>query len=241
MQTVLITGATSGIGEALALLYARQNWNVIACGRNEQKLSALTQKHSKITPLRFDVTNVEEVAQASSHVQGELDMLILNAGDCEYIDNPLEFDSGLFERIIKVNLISIGYCLEHFMKKVMKGGRLVLMSSSATYLPLPRASAYGASKCAINYLANTLRIELCKFDIGVSLICPGFVKTPLTDKNTFAMPLRVEPDHAARIIYFDLENGEDEIHFPQAFTSIMKVLALLPVRVWRKIASSINR
>ncbi|MCY7295720.1 SDR family NAD(P)-dependent oxidoreductase [Alteromonas sp. a30] len=241
MQTVLITGATSGIGEALALLYARQDWNVIACGRNQQKLTALTQMDSKISPLSFDVTQQGEVAGAAQQLTRDIDLLILNAGDCEYIDNPLEFDSSLFERIIKVNLISIGYCLEYFLKRIKKGGRLVLMSSSATYLPLPRAGAYGASKCAINYLANTLRIELCKFDIGVSLICPGFVKTPLTDKNEFAMPLRVEPDHAARIIYFDLESGEDEIHFPQAFTSIMKFLSLLPVRVWRKIASLMNR
>ncbi len=240
MSKVLITGATSGIGESLALLYAQQHWDVVACGRNQQKLDQLSQQYSKLKALRFDVTQCAEVKQAAMQIEPDLDLLILNAGDCEYIDNPMEFDSALFERIMKVNLLSVGYCLEHFLKRVKKGGRIALMSSSATYLPLPRASAYGASKSAINYLASTLRIELCKFDIGVSLICPGFVKTPLTDKNTFAMPMCVEAEHAARVIYFDLESGENEIHFPQMFTLFMKLLSFLPMGVWRKIASSLK-
>ena len=239
MTNVLITGATSGIGEELTKLYAQQDWQVFACGRNLQKLHAMQSNLPNIKPISFDVTESKQVADAANSVSSPLDIVILNAGECEYIEDPMHFDSAVFERVMRVNLLSVGYCLEYFLPKIRKGGRLAIMSSSASYLPLPRASAYGASKAAVNYLANTLRLELHKFGVGVTLICPGFVKTPLTDKNTFAMPLRVSASFAAKAIYFDLEAGKDEIHFPQAFTQILKFLSVLPYSLWRRIASSL--
>lgn len=239
MPKVLITGATSGIGEELTKLYAQQDWQVIACGRNLQKLHELQKYLPNIEQLSFDITESAQIAEAADSLVSSLDVVILNAGECEYIEDPMHFDSALFERIMRVNLLSVGYCLEYFLPKIRRGGRLAIVSSSASYLPLPKASAYGASKSAVNYLANTLRLELKKFEVGVSLICPGFVKTPLTDKNNFAMPMRVSADFAAKSIYFDIEAGKDEIHFPHAFTQILKLLSILPYSWWRRIASTL--
>lgn len=241
MPKVLITGATSGIGEQLAILYANQQWDVVACGRNQQKLTQLCKFSPHITSLPFDVTDPEQVKTAAEKLPSDLDLVILNAGNCEYIDDPMAFDSQLFRRVIDVNLVSIAYCLEQFLPKMSKGSKLALMSSSAAYLPLPRATAYGASKAALNYLTKTLAIELHKFGIHVSLICPGFVKTPLTDKNDFAMPLRVSAELAAKIIYFDLQLGRREIHFPYAFTFIMKCFAALPDSWWRRLLTGFSK
>lgn len=236
MKTLLITGTTSGIGEALAHFYANQGWQVCACGRNQEKLNSLASEFNNITPLSFDVTNKQEVEKAASQLSEKLDLVILNAGTCEYINNPMKFDSDLFERVINTNLISIGYCLEFLLPQIKPGGRIAFMSSSASYLPLPRAAAYGASKAALNYVADTLRIELQKFDISVSLICPGFVETPLTDKNQFSMPMRITSKEAAEIIASGIANRKDHIDFPRLFMLILRFLSFLPKGLWRRLA-----
>jgi len=237
MKQVLITGASSGIGEQLALDYAQQGWKVFACGRNLDKLQSLETQNSHIRALAFDVTDKDKISQAMQKVTGELDLLILNAGNCEYIDNPMEFDAALFERVIKVNLISLGYCLEQCLPKLRQGGQLAIVSSSAAFLPFPRATAYGTAKAGASYLAKTLAIELKPHNIDVSLVSPGFVKTPLTDKNDFDMPMRVSVAYASNAIIKGLAKRKKEIHFPSRFTLILKLLAALPAPIWRAIAS----
>lgn len=238
MSKVLITGATSGIGEHLGKHFAGQDWSVIACGRNQSKLNELTQEDDNIKGIAFDVTVPEQVKAAATQIKEPLDVLVLNAGNCEYIDDPMNFDSELFERVVKVNLLSLGYCVEHLLPKIKKGGQLVIVSSSASYLPFPRATAYGTTKAAANYFAKTLRIELKRYNIGVSLVCPGFVKTPLTDKNDFAMPMQVSANYAANAIFKGIIAKKQEIHFPTKFTLILKLLAALPERIWQRIAVS---
>ena len=236
-QALLITGATSGIGLACANYYTSQGFHVIACGRNESILNGLNTKHF----LTFDITSPEQVTAASialkqhlSQHDLQLTQVILNAGTCEYIENVFEFDAALFSRVITTNLIAIGYCIEAFLPLMAKGGQLGLMSSSATYLPFPRAEAYGASKAAISYLGRSLRMDLAAKPnqaIGVSVICPGFVKTPLTDKNDFAMPMRVSSEQAAKRIFSGMEKRHFEIHFPKRFTFILKCLSWLPEKL----------
>ncbi|BDX08516.1 SDR family NAD(P)-dependent oxidoreductase [Planctobacterium marinum] len=236
MKQILITGASSGIGEQLAKDYANQGWRVYACGRNSEKLQALQNKTSNLQALAFDVTEPEQIVQAASQIEGQLDLLLLNAGNCEYIDDPLHFDGALFERVIKVNLVAIGYCLETLLPKVRSGGQLAIVSSSAAYLPFPRASAYGTSKAGASYLAKTLAIELKPHNIDVSLISPGFVKTPLTDKNDFEMPMQVSVDFASNAIIKGLAKRKSEVHFPSRFTFFLKLLAALPAPIWKSIA-----
>lgn len=241
MKQVLITGATSGIGEQLTIDYAKSGWQVFACGRNQAKLNELASQHQGISTFRFDVTDADAVKDAARLLSGQIDLLILNAGNCEYIDDPMRFDGALFERIMKVNLISLGYCLEHYLPKIRKGGQLAIVSSSAAFLPFPRATAYGTTKAGASYLAKTLSIELARYNIDVSLVNPGFVKTPLTDKNGFEMPMRVSVDYASNAIIKGLEKRKREIHFPTKFTYILKLLAALPDPIWRYIANKMVR
>lgn len=230
---VLITGCTSGIGEKLAIAYDNQGHDVIACGRNEAKLSALVEKGKNIKPLCFDLTDVDNYPS----IEQEIDLLILNAGDCEYIESPLAFDAKLFERVININLISIGYCLQEWLNNLKAGGRLVLISSSAAIVPLPKAEAYGASKAALSYLANTLSITLKPHNIGVTLVQPGFVDTPLTERNTFAMPMLIDSTEAANKIITGINKGKAEINFPLVFVLIMKLFRFLPAKVWQHVAT----
>ncbi|MBQ4835101.1 SDR family NAD(P)-dependent oxidoreductase [Pseudoalteromonas luteoviolacea] len=232
---VVITGATSGIGEALVKRYSLSH-NVIACGRNESKLASFATQG--IETLKFDITSKQQVFDAANSIDN-VDIVILNAGVCEYIDDANQFDSALFERVIHANLISTGYCLEAFIPMIKKGGQLVIVSSSASFLPLPRAQAYGASKAALSYLTRVMQVELQ--DIHVTLVHPGFVETPLTDKNDFPMPCLVSCEQASERIYNGVLNRCDEIHFPKRFTLFLKLFSLLPFKLWSPIAKRIKR
>ncbi|MEH6452012.1 MAG: SDR family NAD(P)-dependent oxidoreductase [Psychromonas sp.] len=234
MKTVLITGATSGIGKALCSLYQQLGWQVFACGRNQDSLNEL-QQLSGVTGLNFDICDKQKIQESTADLS-ELDLVILNAGSCEYIDDPMKFDSALFERVVRTNLIAVGYCLEVLIPKIKVGGQLALMSSSASYLPFPRAEAYGASKAAVSYLAKSLSVDLAPHNISVSLINPGFVKTPLTDKNNFAMAMLISAEQAATYIEKGLSRRKHEIHFPPLFTYLLKFFAWLPDTIWRYFA-----
>ncbi|WP_404343929.1 SDR family NAD(P)-dependent oxidoreductase [Pseudoalteromonas mariniglutinosa] len=236
-MSTLITGATSGIGEQLARQYAQAGETVIACGRNQEKLNELAQTDN-IESCQFDTTDLEAIRSSTADYE-QFDRVILNAGNCEYIDDARHFDSALFARVITTNLLSIGYCLEILLPKIKAGGQLVLVSSSVTYLPLPRSEAYGASKAGVSYLAKSLAIDLQ--DVDVTLVHPGFVKTPLTDKNDFPMPMAVSAEKAANYIIKGVAKRRKEVHFPYRFTFILKCLRMLPLPLWLKLAKGLTR
>lgn len=231
-KNILITGATSGIGLSLVEQYNAKGDNVIACGRNKEKLSSFN-KQSNQTCL-FDITDEISVEGAAKEI-GELDVLILNAGDCQYIDNVVNFDAKRFSSVIATNLTAMGSLLAHFLPKVKAGGQVVFVSSSATLLPFPRSEAYGASKAGIDYLANSLRLDLIQHNIDVTLVHPGFVSTPLTDKNTFAMPFIISSEEAAKRMVTGIENRKKYLHFPKRLTLTLKFFSLLPASIWQKI------
>jgi len=233
----LITGATSGIGEQLAKQYAAMGDTVIACGRNQDKLYELSQIDN-IETCQFDASDLQAIRSATL-AYSQFDRVILNAGNCEYIDDARNFDSGLFSRVVTTNLLTMGYCLEAFLPKINSGGQLVLVSSSVTYLPLPRSEAYGASKAGVSYLAKSLAIDLN--DVDVSLVHPGFVKTPLTDKNDFPMPMAVSAQKAADYIIKGVGKRRKEVHFPYRFTLILKCLRVLPLPLWLNLAKGLSR
>lgn len=229
---IMITGATSGIGKALAIRYAKQGHDVIACGRNTDKLQALVDEYPQLETLCFDLTDYHHYPI----LEQQIDLLILNAGDCLYINDPLNFDAQAFEQTINLNVISIGYCLQAWLKNINKGGRLVLVSSSAGLLPLPRAEGYGASKAALTYLAKTLSLTLKPHEIFVSVVQPGFIDTPLTERNNFAMPMMLTSQSAAQQIIQGIHKGKAEINVPFAFVLMMKVFRFLPDFIWRYLA-----
>jgi short-subunit dehydrogenase len=231
-KTILITGATSGIGSALFSQYVANGDKVIACGRNKAKLSAISSL-AHLT-CAFDVNNTEQVKQEAEHV-GDIDVLILNAGDCRYINNVKQFDGELFSDVISTNLSSLGTLLSCFLPKMKRGGQVVFISSSATILPFPRSEAYGASKAGMDYLANSLRLDLVGEGIDVILVHPGFVKTALTDKNNFDMPFIITSDDAAHRIMKGVTQRKKYLHFPKRLTYLLKAFSFLPSSVWQKI------
>lgn len=227
MKTVLITGATSGIGERLALDYAQIGWSVIACGRNAGKLAQLSE-HENITSLAFDMSDFSEVQAASDKILESLDLVILNAGTCEYMDDIKKFDAELFRRVINSNVLGTADCIAAFLPKIPRGGHLALMGSSANFFPFSRAQAYGSSKAAVAYLAQTLAVDLAEYDIAVSLISPGFVETPLTNKNDFVMPMKITVEQASSEIINGLLKRKHHVTTPKLFTFILGLLGKLP-------------
>ncbi|WP_375057771.1 SDR family NAD(P)-dependent oxidoreductase [Zobellella sp. DQSA1] len=230
MRSVLITGAGSGIGLQLARDYAADGWRVVACGRDRSRLEqALEGVEAELC--LFDMENREQTVRVLG-AQAELDLVILNAGSCEYIDDALHFDAALFERVIRTNLIGTANCMAPLLARIKRGGRLALVGSSVTWLPLPRAEAYGASKAGLDYLARSLALDLSHRRIGVSLVRPGFVDTPLTRKNDFPMPGRISVQQASHAIRRGLSRGRAEIGFPFGFVLALRLLSWLPRGLW---------
>lgn len=225
MKTMLVTGATSGIGEATAKAAASQGYRVIACGRNSAKLKQLSDYSSAITTLEFDVTDLEACKEALGGLSP--DVTVLNAGVCEYVDID-SWDSQMFRRVFDANFFGVVHCLEALLPNLKSGQQLLIVDSLARLLPFTRSQAYGASKAALFYLSKTLDVDLRDRGIHVQTVSPGFVKTPLTDKNDFDMPFRISPDEAAAAIVHAAESGTRTGYFPAVFASIIRTLAALP-------------
>ncbi len=235
MKRALITGASSGIGRQLALDYSHAGWQVFALGRDAGRLEALQAEATGIEPCQCDQSDRPALARLAERVP-PLDLLILNAGTCEYMDSVIPFDDERFARVIDTNLIGTGNVLAAMLPKLQRGGRLALVGSAVTRLPLTRSEAYGASKAGIDYLAACLRLDLYRHGIGVSLIQPGFVRTPLTDKNDFPMPTLMTTQAAARRIRQGLDKGKSRIAFPRRLHWSMALLAWLPTGWWVRLA-----
>lgn len=239
MNTVIITGASSGIGLQLAKDYADQGWDVIACGRDADKLATELQDFP-VTFAVFDMLDRDEIQRTLAYIKAP-GLVILNAGNCEYVDDPRQFDAELFERVMRTNVQGTVNCLSILLPVMQRGSRIAMMSSSVTYLPLTRAESYGASKAALDYLARSLAIDLQPYGIDVSLIRPGFVDTPLTRLNDFPMPGLISSTEASKRIRQGLKRGHTEITFPPLFIMSLRMFSWLPSWLWRRIAVSMNR
>ncbi|MDN3525123.1 SDR family NAD(P)-dependent oxidoreductase [Halomonas sabkhae] len=235
-QRIWLTGATSGIGLALAERLLDQGHRVALSARRHAELSELADGHPNALVLPVDMTDRGAVLGVAEDIEaafGGLDMAIFNAGTCEYLD-ARRFDTVLVERVFTTNFTGTLYGIEAALPLLRRsgagGGRplLAATSSAAAYLPLPRAEAYGASKAALSHFLESLRLDLDQEGIDVSIIHPGFVKTPLTDRNDFAMPMRVDTETAAAAILRGLDARRLDIHFPRRFTWLLKLLGSLP-------------
>lgn len=222
----------------LAKDYIADGYEVTVCGRNKAVLDHLYEDNAEI--LTFDTTNTEQTRTALNSAETP-DIVILNAGTCEYIDDIRALDEKLFHKVIDINLNGTVNCLAALLPKLKSGAIIAIMSSSVTYLPFSRAQAYGASKAALDYLAKSLAIDLQSSNISVSLIRPGFVETPLTDKNDFAMPGKITTADASRYIRNGIAKRKKEINFPPLFISIMKLFAALPSAIWFRMATAMSR
>ena len=246
-RRVWITGASSGIGRAMALELAARGATVIASARSHNGLTLLAADSGtdRIHPLPLDVTDRAATLAAARTIHerfGGMDIAVFNAGTCEYVD-VRAFDSAPFERVLRTNFLSMVYGIEAALPLLRQSPHphLVGMSSTVAYGGLPRAEAYGASKAAIKHMLESLRIDLRREDIPVSIICPGFVKTPLTNRNDFPMPFAISAERAARCIADGIAAQKHEIHFPKRFSLPFKLLAMLPSRLYTVLAARMVR
>ena len=236
VRRIWLTGASSGIGSALAECLLQSGHRVAVSARTIEPLQALAKRYPhQVLVVAGDLSDVAQVRSIGEHIAqvwGVLDAAILNAGTCEYLE-ARAFEAAMIERVMRANLFSASYCIEAALPLLRLGERphLIGIGSSVTYLPLPRAEAYGASKAALRYLLESLRIDLASEGIDVTLVSPGFVDTPLTAKNDFPMPMRWPVEKAARHIADRLDKRPFEIAFPGPFIGLLSVLAHLPKRL----------
>lgn len=240
-KSIWITGASQGLGAALAFEYSRQGYQVYASARNEAALIELQHKTinhvGSLIPIPLDITDKAQVAQAIEVItqQGSqpLTSVILNAGT--HVSQPVEnFSSDDVRSLFELNLMGTVYCIEALLPIMLssQSGMIAIVASLAGYRGLPQASGYGASKAALINLAESMKLDLAHRGVDIRLINPGFIKTPLTDKNTFPMPAIVSAAEAATTIYKGLNSKAFEIRFPTRFSSIMALLRHLPYALY---------
>lgn len=234
-KIVWVTGASSGIGFTVAKELHKQGAILVVTARNQCKLQQLFKHYKNVTIMSGDLTSDKknkEIVENINSMLGGLDCAVLIAGDAEYIDIN-NFSYRPFERMMNVNYLSMVKSISAALPQLRLSSApyLVGMSSSVAWYGLPKGQAYSASKAAIRNLFQGLRIELSGEKISVSWICPGFVKTPLTDKNQFHMPLKINAEKAATIIIKDLIKQKPEIHFPKLFTGLYRLISILPASV----------
>ncbi|MBL5885998.1 SDR family NAD(P)-dependent oxidoreductase [Lelliottia aquatilis] len=225
MMTVLITGASSGIGEGLAKSWADDGCRVIACGRDAARLEALRQYSPLISLRQFDMTDAQACREALADCR--VDLAVLCAGTCEYLDHGV-IDVDLIARVMSANFTGPINCLAALQNILAPGSRVVLVSSMAHWLHFPRAEAYGASKAALTWFANSLRLDWEPKGVAVTVVSPGFVDTPLTRKNDFPMPAKVSVEQAVAAIRQGVAKGRAHIAFPSGFSLVLRLLASLP-------------
>ena len=230
-KTVWLMGASSGIGQATAHALHAQGARVFVSARNAQTLAAFVQSHPGAVALALDATDRAAV-QAAAHTvlaSGPLALVMYCAGYYK-AQRATGFDLAEMLRHNQVNYCGALYLLDAVLPALLaqKSGHLSFISSVAGYTGLPQSLAYGPTKAALINLAETLYLDLKDSGIGVSLVCPGFVETPLTAQNDFAMPALITPAQAADEILQGWRQGAFEIHFPKRFTRWMKILRLLP-------------
>lgn len=248
-SNIWITGASSGIGEAVTRELMHQGHRLIITGRRQEalnELSSLAPERMKVAAA--DTTDRDALRSISGDLEcfGNLDMAILNAGTCEYLE-VADYDSRIIEHNVTTNVVGTARCLDialPALRRTARQGRpatLVIVSSSAWWFPFGRAEGYGASKAALTYFAHALRADLASEGIDVVVVSPGFVKTPLTDRNDFPMPFLVSAEDAANRIVEGLRKGKTEIAFPRRFTWTLKLLGALPQGLIDRMAASMSR
>ena len=234
-QVVWLVGASTGIGRATAERLRSAGAQVIVSARNAAALAQFTQQHERAQALAVDVTDGAALREAAAQIvarHGRIDLVMYSAGYYKP-QRATAFDLDEMLKHQQVNVVGALYLLDAVLPQLLhqaKHGQpahVSLVASVAGYRGLPHALAYGPTKAALINLAETLYLDLQPHGVGVSVINPGFVETPLTAANEFTMPALITPAEAAREIVAGWRAGRFEIHFPRRFTLWLKALRLL--------------
>ena len=235
-KKIWITGASSGIGKALAEKFSLEGWRVAISARRKEILDKMAS-NKNIASYPLDVTNQNQINEVSSKIIndfGSLDLCVFSSGT---YDPKLEQEINIKQNkfVMETNFFGVLYCIKSVEKyfKDKKNGHISIVSSIAAYRGLPNSSGYGPSKAALTNLAESLYFDFKKYNVRISLVSPGFIKTPLTDKNEFPMPFIKSPEYAAEKMFNGLTKSNSfEIHFPKALTLLLKFLRILPYRIY---------
>ena len=235
-KKIWITGASSGIGKALAEKFSLEGWKVAISARRKEILDEMAEKEN-IFSYPLDVTNQNQIEDVFSKIIndfGGLDLCVFSSGT---YDPKLEQEINIKQNkfVMETNFFGVLYCIKTVEKyfKEKKGGHISIVSSIAAYRGLPNSSGYGPSKAALTNLTESLYFDFKKHNVRISLVSPGFIKTPLTDKNEFQMPFIKSPEFAAEKMFNGLTRTKAfEIHFPKALTMTLKFLRILPYKIY---------
>jgi NAD(P)-dependent dehydrogenase (short-subunit alcohol dehydrogenase family) len=237
-RRVWLVGASTGIGRATASALHARGARVIVSARNEQALHRFVVDHPGAEALVCDATEADALREAAARLlarHGQIDLAVYCAGYYHAMQ-ATGFDLADALRHQQVNYVGALHWLNALLPALLRQSargqpaHLSLVASVAGYRGLPQALAYGPTKAALINLAETLYLDLARHGVGVSLVNPGFVETPLTAQNQFRMPALLQPEQAAAAIVAGWEAGRFEIHFPRRFTLALKALRALPDR-----------
>ncbi len=238
-KNILLTGASSGIGYTLAKSLAKEKCNLAILARRIEILDDLSEElkafGKDIIAVKCDVSKKENVIEAFSKVKNhfnKIDIAILNSG-ISY-RSAVNSDEEKGEQVINVNLFGLIYCIEELIDDFKKNneGMIVGVSSLADSRGYPLSSYYSASKAAASHYLESLRVELKPYNIKVITIKPGFVRTPMTDKNEFYMPFLMDVEKAADIIVKGIKKGKTIIQFPLPVVLGSKFLKIMPNKLY---------
>ncbi len=234
-QVVWLVGASTGIGRATAQELHARGARAIVSARNAQALDDFARRHAGSEAIALDATDREAMRAAAATIvqrHGRIDLAVYCAGHYRPM-RATAFDLDDALRHQRVNYVGALHLLDAVLPQLIAQGQagqpahLSLVSSVAGYRGLPKALAYGPTKAALINLGETLYLDLQPLGVGVSVINPGFVDTPLTAQNEFRMPALISSDEAARQIVAGWEKGRFEIHFPKRFTHALKAISVL--------------
>ncbi|MFT5423851.1 MAG: short-subunit dehydrogenase [Phycisphaerales bacterium] len=248
-KRVWLTGASLGIGRGLALELASCGAIIVITSRNEDALDVVRRevesRGGKALVKPGDVTDLDRMKAIASEIESEIggvDILIANAGT-HVFTQPEEFDTAEYLDLMDINYGGTLRCIEAILPGMLvrKSGQIVGIASLTGLRGVPMAAAYGASKGAIINFLQSIRFDLQEHNIGVTIVNPGFVRTPLTDKNDFHMPFLIEPEKAARIICSAIARERNEISFPIPFSWTIRLLRVLPDLIYNRIMKRVWR
>lgn len=245
-KTVLITGASRGLGKSIAFEFAHRNFNLVLCSRDthllQQHCDAINQAGGNAYFCKSDVTNLDEIEMAidfAINKFGKIDIAILNAGIGGGVSFT-DFNSRVFNDVITTNLIGVvnGIASVAKVMKQQRFGTIVGISSLADTRPIPDNSAYIASKAALTLMMEAAHIELKPLGINVITVRPGFIQTDMTSKNKMYMPFIMEPSKAAIIIVRGILKGRSRISFPYPMAFLSAFGKIVPSSIWKFIFKS---
>tara|TARA_B100001057_G_scaffold117089_1_gene115669 strand:- start:438 stop:1196 length:759 start_codon:yes stop_codon:yes gene_type:complete len=245
-KVIWITGASTGIGKSLAIKFSKNGWKVAISARRAEILNDISRQNENIFPFPLDVTNREDCKKVFLEIKNKLqniDICVFSTGTWDP-KKEKEIDVDQIENVMKVNFfgtLNSIKSVEKYFKDLGKG-HISIVSSIAGYRGLPNSTGYGPSKSALNNLTESLYFDFKKYGVRISLISPGFIKTPMTDKNDFKMPFLKTSEYAADKIYDGLVNTNVfEIHFPKQLTLTLKFLKILPNWLYLKLVGKLTK